>query len=197
VSTVRAAPVPGDPDTWDNLTFKATDPAGRRTVTMELSPKEVKTTVTGTDATLVYGTDAQIRLFLVDDTIGGRTSPKFPATMLMVWTVIVGVFIIMSLAVALAEVAKGGETGESMKNFLAGAGPFIVTGYALLGLSAVLHAMALVWVNRGALAPTRVLPTGGIWSRLSTMEKITGVGVLVAAVGVGGTLISAGTDLFK
>ncbi|MEU9272739.1 hypothetical protein AB0E04_46245 [Streptomyces sp. NPDC048251] len=197
VSDVRAAPLPGDPDTWNNLTFTATDPAGRRTVTMVLSPKKVTTTVTGTDATLVYGTDTQIRLYLVDDAIGGRTSRKGPSSPSLLGTLIVGVAIIFVLALAFSKAADGGKTGESIKNFLDAAGPFIVTGYGLLGLGAMLHTAALGLGSRGVLAPTRLLPTGGVWNRLSTMEKMTGIGVFVAALAAAGTLISAGTDLFK
>jgi hypothetical protein len=196
-ATVRAAPVPGDPDTWNNLTFTATDPAGRRTVTMSLSPKKVTTTVTGTDATLVYGTDAQIRLFLVHDTIGGQTSPKRMPSPSLTGTIIVGMLLICVLAVAWAKAAKGGDAGESMKDLIDASGPFIVTGYALLALGAFLHTAAVLRSSRGVLAPTRFLPTGGVWRRLSTMEKLTGVGVFVAALAAAGTLISAATDLFK
>ncbi|MFF2719777.1 hypothetical protein [Streptomyces sp. NPDC058011] len=195
LATVRAAPLPGDPDAWDNLTFTATDPAGRRTVTISLSAKKVTTSVTGSDATLVYGTDTQIRLFLQDDAIGGRTSPKARTPRPLNWTVAVGVLIICVLAMAFSVVADGGRSGASVKNVLDACGPFIIVGYILLGLGTSLYTAALAWVSRGVLEPTRALPTGGLWNRLGAMEKIAAVGVLVAALAAVGTLISAGTDL--
>ncbi|WP_141753634.1 hypothetical protein [Streptomyces agglomeratus] len=198
VATVSAAPVPGDPDTWDNLTFTATDPAGRRTVTMLLSPKKVTTTVTGSDATLVYGADAQIRLFLLDDAIGGRTSPKAKPPRSLTWSLIIGVVLIFVLSGVLSVAVDADlEMKASIKSTIEAWAPFISYGYILLSLLAVLHAVALRRVTRGVLTPTRTLPTGGVWSRLSTMEKFTVVGVLVTAAAAVGTLISAGADLYK
>ncbi|WP_159002227.1 hypothetical protein [Streptomyces sp. NRRL B-3229] len=196
IADVQAAPLPGDPNHWDNLSFTATDPAGRRTVTMSLSPKKVVTTVSGNDATLVYGTDAQIRLFLVDDAIGGRTSPKAPPSGPLNWVLVAGIALIFILALALSFEVDGGPAGDSVNKALEASGPFIVIGYGLLGFLAAVHGAANVWVSRGVLAPTRSLPTGGVWSRLAMPERIAVVGLLVAVAGSVGTLISAGTDLF-
>ncbi|MER5778357.1 hypothetical protein ABT144_29505 [Streptomyces sp. NPDC002039] len=200
VSVVRAAPLPGDPDAWDNLTFRATDPTGRRTVTLTLSPKRVTTAVSGSDATLVYGSDSQIRLFLLDGAVGGRPSPALGSSLGPAYVVLLFSVVTISMLWSAFVGATRDDIGNMSRRMgilIERSGSLLMAGYTFLGLCMVLHMLASVWVRRGVLAPTRVLPTGGIWSRLTAMEKITAAGVLVAAVAGVGTLISAGADLFK
>ncbi|MDH6711312.1 hypothetical protein P3T27_008070 [Kitasatospora sp. MAA19] len=189
VAMVQAAPLPGDPDEWDNLTYEATDPAGKRSITIRLTAERVDTHVTGSDTTLVYGSDSKIRIYLEHKRIGAIDSPMSPAR--------------KQMRKSLVGVATFGVLlwyGYFWYTPAPGAAPPPLTILGLL--TTVFFVLALKeWLQdrsaRGCLEPTRQLPTGSLWSRLPTMEKLTAIAALVAAVAAVGTLISAGTDLFK
>ncbi|MFC9268973.1 hypothetical protein ACFTXJ_14520 [Streptomyces zhihengii] len=197
IAAVTAAPLPSPIDKWDNLRFTATDPTGRRSVEMALARKEVSVEVKGSDATMVYGTETQIRLFLQDEAVGGHPAgTTLPLPRLWVWMGALCVLVMLYLTVSLTVMYGGGEVGAMVESALfLSLGPLVVV--LLLALfSMVLHMFIYARSTRALLVPTRDLPTGSAWSRLGAIEKITAVGVGVAAVAAIGTLLSAGADVF-
>ncbi|MEU6299244.1 hypothetical protein [Streptomyces erythrochromogenes] len=192
IAAVRAAPLPGDPDHYDNLKFTATDPAGRRTVTMELTPKAVATRVTGTDATLVYGADSQIRIFLTDRSIGGAAGRTELSTGRS-WLVVLATGVLTPLMAALLFINPGHVFFDKGSDGLR----MLVVGAFLPLVLEMWWWLAKSWTDRGVLTPTRILSTGSRWARLSTGERIAASGVLVALLAAIGTLISAGADILK
>ncbi|MFD0432027.1 hypothetical protein ACFQ60_47020 [Streptomyces zhihengii] len=114
IAVVTAAPLPSPVDAWDNLRFTATDPSGRRSIEMDLSAKEVSTAVRGSDATLVYGAETQIRLFLQDKSVGGLphgAQPGMPRG--VAWFTAVAGFVLLYWLVALALIANGRRSLEA------------------------------------------------------------------------------------
>lgn len=189
IAAVQAAPLPGNPEEWDNIKFTATDPSGGRTVTMHLTPQMVSATVTGTDANLVYGTHTQIRIFLEDKTIGGRDSPvSEPRRQLRKSLTGLAVFGFMTVY------------GVFWYTPEPGAAPPPLTFLGLI-MTAIFGFAVKEWLqdrtSRGCLEPTRNLLVGSLWSRLPMMERLTAIAAMIAAVAAIGTLVSAGSDFFK
>ncbi|MGW9374063.1 hypothetical protein ACWGVR_29115 [Streptomyces xanthophaeus] len=193
IAAVCAAPLPGDPDEWTNLTFKATDPTGRRTVTLSLRRGSVDCEVTGTDATLVYGADAQIRLFIEDVSIGGV--PPIETSSIkkqFAWACALTFFVGNSLWTTLMVSAL--TPGMQVHDYAV-----IILGalLCLIFLGATGRLAIQRRADRPVLEVVHELPTGTSWQRLQPIEKLTAYAVAVAAIAAVGTLVSAGTDVFK
>lgn len=183
IAAVQAAPLPGNPDVWTNLTFTAADSGGRCGVTMRITDQEVDVTTTGTEPTWVYGLDVQIRIFLMNTAVGGRLSPKPESNRYA------DIFLLFASLFTLF-VVRGtfGPYSLLWVGFLAGTAVVMVLRLTRDGVKSR--------ASRARLVPVRDLPTGSMWQRLAPIEQITAVGVVVAAVAAVGTLASAASDLF-
>ncbi|QKZ18808.1 hypothetical protein [Streptomyces chartreusis] len=204
VAAVRSAPLPGDPDQWSNLTFTAQEASGKCAVSVQLMPEHVEVTVTGLDPTWVYGADAQIRLFLEDEAVGGSSKSRSEAHRKMrsamggafLWTFMIVYAVVWYPGSRVG--APPGATGAEWVNK-----PLPLGSLLVLAMVALYFAVRTVqhWARdragRGRLAVTGELPAGTWWKRLSTAEQLSAVGLLVTALATLGTLVSAGADVFK
>ncbi|WP_143052010.1 hypothetical protein [Streptomyces sp. 2131.1] len=204
VAAVRSAPLPGNPDQWSNLTFTAKEASGRCAVSVQLTPEHAEVTVTGSDPTWVYGADAQIRLFLEDEAVGGSSKSRSEAHRKMrsaVGGVFLWTFVIVYAVVWYPGSRVGappGATGAEWVNK-----PLPLSSLLVLAMFALYFAVRAVqqWARdragRGRLAVTGELPAGSWWKTLSTAEQLSAVGLLAATLATLGTLVSAGADVFK
>ncbi|WP_097977895.1 hypothetical protein [Streptomyces sp. gb14] len=197
ISAVQAAPLPGDPDRYDNLAFTATDPAGRRTVAMRLTPQAVATRITGTDATLVYGTDSQIRLFLTDEAIGGQASSNARAKGFFERQVASNMGLLLLSTLVVGTAIKNADDSQQVLDAARTPATAMMWIFVAVNICLFGHDAVVARVTRGVLAPTRTLPSGNFWERLNSGERIAYAGVLVAILAATGTLISAGADVLK
>lgn len=207
VHAVREAPLPSDPDQWANLAFTAKDAADKCAVTMHLAPDHVDVSVSGSDPTWVYGADAQIRLFLENEAVGGSSKPRSEAHRKMrsasaggfLWTFVL-VYAVVWFPGSTAG-APPGAKGEALDMYVNK--PLAPASLSILAVIALYFAIRAIqhWardrVLKGRLEVTSELPGGGWWRTLSTTEQLTAAGVLVAMLAALGTLISAGADVFK
>ncbi|MET7906174.1 hypothetical protein ABZS86_33830 [Streptomyces sp. NPDC005355] len=201
---MRSAPLPADPDQWSNLTFTAKEASGKCAVTAQLTPERAEVIVTGSDPTWVYGADAQIRIFLEDDAVGGSSKPRSEANRKMrsaVGGVVLWTFMIVYAVVWYPGSHAGappGATGSEWANK-----PLSPGSLSVLAVIALYFAVRAVqqWARdragKGRLAVTGELPAGSWWKTLSTSEQLSAVGLLVAVLATLGTLVSAGADVFK
>ncbi|MFJ8074393.1 hypothetical protein ACIQ7Q_10780 [Streptomyces sp. NPDC096176] len=202
IADVQAAPLPGDPDVWANLTFTATDPAGRRTLTLRLTPDKADLTVTGTDATLVYGTQTQIMLFLTDEAIGGsRHAPHKWYEMRRRLSTVLLPFLIVAWTLVLYFHPLEDPYLQPETAHLWPAALLLICACAvillLVGLARLGGFLLRERATRGVLEPTQDLLPGSPWQQLSAIEKITAVGVAVAGVAAIGTLVAVADDIVK
>ncbi|MFE3676111.1 hypothetical protein [Streptomyces griseus] len=197
ISDVQAAPLPGNPDQYDNLTFTATDPAGRRTVVMKLTPQAVATRITGIDATLVYGTDSQLRIFLTDEAIGGQKSRTARAKGFFERQIATNMGLLLVSAVVVGTAVKDVDNSEQVLDSIRTPATAMMWVFLAVNICLFGHDAVVARVTRGVLAPTRTLPSGNFWDRLNSGERIAYAGVLVAILAATGTLISAGADVLK
>ncbi|MEY2226868.1 hypothetical protein [Streptomyces sp. BF23-19] len=204
VDAVRSAPLPGDPDKWDNLAFVAKDSSGKCAVTLQLDQEQVEVSIIGSDPTWVYGADAQIRIFLEDGAVGGGSARRSDARRKSQSAALGALFWVFWLLYAVAWYpgskvgAPPGATGDEWVNK-----PLPTSSLAVLaaiGLYFALKALQFWARDRagaGRLAVTGEVPDGRWWKTLTTTEQLTAIGVLVAILAALGTLISAGADVFK
>ncbi|MFF2402693.1 hypothetical protein [Streptomyces goshikiensis] len=204
VDAVRSAPLPGDPDKWDNLAFVAKEPSGKCAVTLLLDQERVEVSATGSDPTWVYGADAQIRIFLEDEAVGGGSARRSEARRrtlnaalgVLLW----GFLLVYAVAWFPGSTAGAppGATGPEWVNK-----PLPMGSLAILAAFPLYFAVKAVrfWARDRAeaarLAVTGEVPDGRWWKTLTTTERLTAVGVLVAILAALGTLVSAGADVFK
>ncbi|MEU0190129.1 hypothetical protein ABZ250_09770 [Streptomyces afghaniensis] len=205
VTAVSSAPLPGDPNHWDNLTFTAKEVSGKCAVRVELAPEVVEVAVTGTEPTWVYGADAQIRLFLEDEAIGGTTSSRSEerrkmrseASMAFFLTGLV-VYAVVWFPGSRMSSAPPGATGPEWENKpVPLPGLIFLAALALYAAGNAVRHWARDRAGRGYLAVTGELPSGSWWKTLSTAEQLSAVSVLIAVLAALGTIVSAGADVFK
>ncbi|MGW2339100.1 hypothetical protein [Streptomyces sp. NPDC001661] len=207
VADVTSSPDVAVPDQWDNLTIKAPGPGAGTGVTVAIDGDRTAVTVEAqAHATWAYGLEARLRVFLTTQAAGryeSRSSPegrelRKESFFTALWAAALwyGIFVLPGHKSRVTL-----DNGEQALTQPAGPVPkYQLALFAVLFLWSAKDAVGAfirLKTGRPILFVQAELPTGTAWSRLSSMDRTAVAAVIVAAVAMIGTLVSAGADVLK
>ncbi|POX43368.1 hypothetical protein C3486_00045 [Streptomyces sp. Ru73] len=183
INEVTSSPNYDDREPWDNLEFKAADPAGRVEVQIGVTRKTVTVRVSGTDDILVYGQQARIELFLKNR--GAKSKDEtgrafdWQVTLFMPWLAFVGF-------AALTETPPNLPPVPVLAKLIASL-------MCVMGVVYFVKYSLKLYRDRPRLVILNDIPSG--WNHYTPSEKIAVVGVYVAVLGAVAAAVSAVSDV--
>ncbi|MEW1680524.1 hypothetical protein [Streptomyces sp. NPDC093594] len=185
VSAVAESSLPGDPNVWENLSFRAYGDG--KHISIEINDHWFRTSISGPDATWVHGQTARLKAIV--EPIAGEVRP---------WEIRhrraakIGLYAGSLTALATLILLRGSKEETGIVE--------TITGVTLVGATIAL----IVWLigttgkgkKRTHLSATEELSDTKWWQDLSASEKIALGGLGVAALAAIATSLSAYADVW-
>ncbi|POX38760.1 hypothetical protein C3486_21435 [Streptomyces sp. Ru73] len=191
IRDITSAPGYDDRVRWDNLQYSAKDPAGELEVALDIRSRKISVDISGSNEILVRGQEARIELFLRNR---GAEGPPVRDYGTLHELVMISMCMLM-IVVPWKGNQQHAPTGTTAPTGSSKVDSWMVVVECCLAVAMLMLVPTFLYIRRAQLKVLEDIPAGSVWSRLTTTEKFSAVGIYATVLAGVAAAVSAVTDV--